>query len=156
MHACSDHASCVNEALHEADRVCAKKGLRFTTLRRKVLRLIWNNHGPAKAYAILDQLNRENASAKPSTVYRTLDFLMSTGLIHKVNSLNAYVGCSHPLRHNECYFLICKKCDEIQECCDRGLSQAITETTNKNKFNANGVTLEITGECLECITKNRT
>ena len=106
MYACMNHAFCVSEALQRADSLCQMKGLRFTPLRRTILKMIWANHSPAKAYDILDQLKKEDASAKPPTVYRSLDFLMDNGLIHRINRLNAYVGCSHPLKHKECYFLL--------------------------------------------------
>lgn len=153
MYACVDHESCIGDALQKADMICRDKGLRFTELRRKVLKMIWASHGPAKAYDVLDQLKGNDTSAKPPTVYRTLDFLLENGLIHKLNSLNAYVGCSHPLKHNECYFLICGQCEEVKECCNSSLAQAITGTANKNKFNPKNITLEIEGECQDCMKK---
>ena len=153
MHACDDHKTCVVEALKKADAICRDKSLRFTALRRKVLAMIWENHRPAKAYDILDKLKESNASAKPPTVYRTLDFLLENGLIHKLDSLNAYVGCLHPLEHDECYFLICNKCGETKECCNGNLDQVITETAKKNKFHPVQTTLEIKGECQQCLQK---
>ena len=154
LHSCLNHDFCVNEALHKAELICQDKGLRFTELRRKVLEMIWGSHSPAKAYAILDKLKEEDVSAKPPTVYRTLDFLRQNGLVHKLNSLNAYVGCSHPLKHSECYFLICGACGEAKECCNSELAQAISKTASKNKFRPKHITLEIEGECQEC-RKNR-
>lgn len=150
MYACANHTLCVDEALQKADMLCRDKDLRFTELRRKILELIWANHGPAKAYDIMDKLKGEDGAAKPPTVYRTLDFLLENGLIHKLSSLNAYVGCSHPMKHNECYFLICGKCGEVKECCNSGLVQSIIGTASKNKFMPKHITLEIEGECQEC------
>ncbi len=154
MHTCTDHDSCVGDALQKADMICQDKGLRFTKLRRKVLEIIWESHAPAKAYDILDKLKKNDTSAKPPTVYRTLDFLLENGLVHKISSLNAYVGCSHPLKHHECYFLICDACQEIKECCNNDIAQAIIGTANKNKFHLKNITLEIEGKCQECGDKN--
>ena len=151
MHHCANHKACVGDALHNAHKICEDKGLRFTVLRRKVLEMIWANHGPAKAYSILGKLKGKNAPAAPPTVYRALDFLLENGLIHKLNSLNAYVGCSHPLKHNACYFLFCRHCGEIKECCNSTLSRAIAGTAHKNKFKAQNITLEIEGECQACL-----
>ncbi|MGI9392308.1 MAG: Fur family transcriptional regulator [Parvibaculales bacterium] len=139
--------------MHKAEMICQDKGLRFTELRRKILKMIWENHRPAKAYDILDKLKKGSYSAKPPTVYRTLDFLLEHGLVHKLASLNAYIGCSHPLKHNECYFLICRKCGEISECCNSKLAEAIIGITNRNKFRSKHITLEIEGECQGCIKK---
>ncbi len=151
MHTCNHHDVCINDALQKADMICRNQGVRLTDLRRKVLEMIWVGHGFAKAYDILDKLKSKDASAKPPTVYRSLDFLLKNGLIHKLNTLNAYVGCSHPLKHDECYFIICSKCGEVKECCNSMLSRAIIRTASKNKFHFKRITLEIEGECRECM-----
>ncbi len=149
MYACHAHKTCIDRALAEAKTICRNKDIRFTELRYTVLKLIWMNHRPAKAYDILAKLGNV-ASAKPPTVYRTLDFLIENGLAHKLNSLNAYVGCSHPLKHQECYFLICSDCGEVKECCSDALTQAIDKTTHNTQFRPQHVTLEIAGRCEEC------
>ena len=154
MHACTNHKSCIEEAISKADLICKDKGLRFTELRRRILEIIWAGHGPAKAYEILDELKGCSASAKPPTVYRTLDFLLESGLIHRLTSLSAYVGCSHPLRHNNCYFLICKDCGEIKECCSSELTNTILDNADKSKFASGQITLEIEGKCRDCGMKS--
>lgn len=150
MYKCRTHKKCISDALRKAELICEDKGLRFTDLRRKVLAIIWASHKPAKAYDVLAELKDVGYSDKPPTVYRTLDFLLKHGLIHKLDSLNAYVGCAHPCEHEECYFLICSECLEIKECCDSILSDTIARTADKNKFNPKHTTLEISGQCREC------
>ncbi len=144
------HAQCVQNALESAEKICAAKNLRLTQLRKKVLELVWASHGPVKAYDILDLLGTDKSPAKPPTVYRSLDFLTENGLVHKLNSLNAYVGCSHPTESHACYFLICNLCHEVKECCNRQLDKAIDTTTHSNKFKPNRITLEIEGICEHC------
>ena len=153
MHKRGSHKNCIPNAIREAERICKHREIRFTDLRRKVLEIIWAGHKPTKAYDILDKLKDMDYSAKPPTVYRTLDFLMEQGLIHKLESLNAYIGCSHPGKHHECYFLICSECQEIKECCDHVIDEAITKTTSKNKFSPHHTTLEISGKCSNCMKK---
>ncbi|MEM7070207.1 MAG: Fur family transcriptional regulator [Pseudomonadota bacterium] len=152
MYKCSDHQSCMDNALQKADLICRQRNLRFTNLRRKVLQMIWADHHPSKAYELLDKLKKD-ISAKPPTIYRALNFLMENGLIHKLNSLNAYIGCAHPLKHHECYFLICNICKNIEECYDHKLSKAIVNATYKNKFYLDSTVLEINGKCQKCIKK---
>ena len=147
---CQNHEVCIESAMREADLICQEKGLRFTELRREVLRLIWLSHVPAKAYDILDKLKGKAWSAKPPTVYRALDFLQETGLVHKLDSINAYIGCSHPREHNGCYFLICTDCKEAKECCSPELTDAIELAWTKNSFRPKKVTLEVLGQCGEC------
>ena len=91
-----DHTKCISEAVAIAREICAKHGERFTELRGRVLELVWDSHRPIGAYAILERLKSDGRSAAPPTVYRALDFLMGVGLVHRIESLNAYVGCAHP------------------------------------------------------------
>lgn len=150
MKACNNHNTCIEQALHRASTICQDRGLLFSKLRQKVLEIVWTSHRPIKAYTILGNLKAEQASAEPPTVYRALNFLMENGLVHKLNSLNAYIGCSHPLQHHECYFLICQVCNDVVECCDQRIARAIGNTTNKNCFDSKCVTLEIKGKCQHC------
>ena len=68
---CEDHGVCITTALEVADRICSEKQLKFTKLRKDILRMIWEEHVPQKAYDLLDKLQTTNYSAKPATVYRT-------------------------------------------------------------------------------------
>jgi len=150
MSTCKNHKISLDEALKKAEIICNKKGVKLTKLRQKVLTLILKNHGYVKAYDLLNDLKKNDASAKPPTVYRSLDFLMEHGFIHKIQSLNAFVGCSHPDEHEDCYFLICKECKNIEECCSNTVKKVLTSTSGKNNFSPNQVTLEITGICQDC------
>lgn len=105
---------------------------------------------PSKAYDILDKLSLTGISAKPPTVYRALDFLLENGLIHRINSLNAFVGCGHPAKHAQCYFLICTECAEVTECCTQSLTRAIEKTGEENDFSSLHTSLEIQGICATC------
>ena len=77
--------------------------------------------------------------------------LIENGFVHKVNSLNAFVGCSHPLKHQDCYFLICDSCNDISEYCDPAITSAIKTITKRNQFTVKNTTLEIAGRCNSCI-----
>ena len=151
MNTCIDHKICLEDALKKARALCNEKGVKFTELRERVLKLIWKSHTYVKAYDLLDDLKKIDGSAKPPTVYRSLDFLIENGFIHKIESLNAFIGCSHPQKHKECYFLICKDCQSIEECCSESLNKIVKSTSEKSNFKTNSVTLEIAGICQECV-----
>jgi Fur family zinc uptake transcriptional regulator len=113
-----DHDTCIQEALQNAKQICQVKGGVLTDIRRQVLELIWRNHHPVKAYDIIEKFKpseRTQGAAKPTTIYRALEFLLEKGLIHRVESLNAFIGCSNPLHVHELILLICKKCENVQE-----------------------------------------
>lgn len=147
---CQDHEACIEKAMREAELICQERGLRFTELRKEVLKLVWVSHVPAKAYDILENLKGKEWSAKPPTVYRALDFLVETGLVHKLDSINAYIGRSHPREKNACYFLICTDCNEAKECCSSELSDAIESAWDNNSFRPKKITLEVLGQCNAC------
>lgn len=144
-----EHAHCIEEAIDAANRICDERGLRFTDLRQHVLELVWANHGSVKAYDLLENLNSE-FSAKPPTVYRALEFLQENGLVHKISSLNAYVGCGHPLKHRDCFFLICSDCNEVEECCGSNVAEALRDMVTRQGFAPHHTTLEIKGTCQAC------
>jgi len=148
---CEDHKDCIDKAMEIAEQTCSEKQLKFTNLRREILRMIWEGHGPKKAYDLLRELQLTNQSAKPATVYRTLEFLIENGFVNRVNSLNAFVGCSHPLKQQDCYFLICDNCNDISEHCDPAITSAIKTITERNQFTLKNTTLEIAGHCNSCI-----
>ena len=103
-----NHDDCRTKAVLTAGRLCSERGVQLTTIRRQVLELIWGNHKAVKAYDLLDQMKPLQQSAKPATVYRALDFLLEQGLIHRVESLNAFIGCSCSESQHELLLLICR------------------------------------------------
>ena len=151
MSTCQDHHHCQHQALTIAEEICAERGLRLTPQRRQVLTLIWQSHRPMKAYDLLEQMQQDASSAKPPTVYRALDFLMEQGLIHRLDSLNAFTGCGHPDgHHRDCYFMICQDCGTASEYCAPALSQAIQQAAQDNDFSPQQTVLEIAGTCGDC------
>lgn len=150
-----DHDACIDNAVEEAARICAERGSRFTDLRRRILIMIWQGHRAVKAYDLLDQLAAEGGSAKPPTVYRALDFLMEEGLVHKIQSLNAYIGCPHPGEDHISQFLICDACENVQEVSSTGLSDAVQSASKSASFKIKRQTLELHGVCSECQQKQK-
>lgn len=146
-----DHSACIDNAIEEAERLCAERGSRLTKLRKQVLTMIWQEHKAVKAYDLLDQLAKEGGSAKPPTVYRALDFLMEEGLVHKIESLNAYIGCPHPADGHVSQFLICDSCENIEELASASLDKAVQSAAAQAKFNVKKQTMELHGTCDRCV-----
>ncbi|MBV1901050.1 MAG: transcriptional repressor [Kordiimonadaceae bacterium] len=150
-----DHSACIDKAVADAERLCTERGSRFTDLRRRILTMIWQGHKAVKAYDLLDQLANAGGSAKPPTVYRALDFLMEEGLVHKIESLNAYVGCPHPDGQHFSQFLICAKCEIVEEMSSEALDAALTSSAAEAGFEIHKQTLELRGLCKACMKKEK-
>jgi len=147
---CKSHHQCIAKALNSAESICKEKKSRLTALRRRVLELVWDSHKPVKAYEILATLQKESSAAKPPTVYRTLDFLLEHQLIHKLHSLNAYVGCGRPHSQGSCFFLICQSCNFVEEEYNNMLDKLMGDTLSKHNFTLERASLEIKGICSSC------
>ncbi|KTB79819.1 Fur family transcriptional regulator [Pseudomonas syringae] len=146
-----DHSHCVHSALAEADALCTKQGLRLTTLRRRVLELVWQSHKPLGAYDILAVLSEEDGRrAAPPTVYRALDFLLENGLVHRIASLNAFTGCNHPTHAHQGQFLICRVCHAAIELQHPAISTSVVDAAAGVGFAVEGQTVEIVGVCAGC------
>ena len=141
----------MHSALAEADALCARQGLRLTALRRRVLELVWQSHKPLGAYDILAVLSEQDGRrAAPPTVYRALDFLLENGLVHRIASLNAFIGCSHPEHTHQGQFLICRLCHIAIELEQASISDAIVGSARHVGFTVENQTVEVVGVCSNC------
>lgn len=145
-----DHAQCIHKAITIAENLCTSRGVQLTPIRHKILELIWDSHKAIKAYDLLDLLRPSNDGAKPATVYRALDFLLEQGLIHRVESLNAFVGCrSSGTRHDQ-LLLICTTCHNVEERSAPDVFFALAGEMQNAKFSPQRKTIEIHGLCINC------
>ncbi len=145
-----DHLVCLEDAVSRARQVCMDKGVRLTPMRLRILELIWRSHKPVGAYALLDEIKPANKSAAPPTVYRALDFLMEHGLVHRIQSLNAYVGCNDPGHMRSGIILICNGCGDALEVDEATISDSITAFTKKLGFEVSSQSIEASGLCPNC------
>lgn len=145
-----DHDDCVRAALDRAEERCGQRGAKLTALRRRVLELVWNSHAPVGAYALLDTLRGEGQNAAPPTVYRALDFLLEQGLVHRLERLNAYIGCPRPDDPHAAQFLICARCGRVAELEDAAIGRAIEAEARRLGFSVARQTVEVEGLCADC------
>ena len=127
--------------------------------RRQVLELVWESHQPVKAYDLLEMLaadpkRTERKRVAPPTVYRALDFLRDAGLVHKLESLNAYIGCGQPSVRHRAQFLICTACGAVAEMGDANLSAMIDANAARLGFEVGDEKVEVSGKCKACVQAN--
>ncbi|MGH8360360.1 MAG: Fur family transcriptional regulator, partial [Pseudomonas sp.] len=116
-----------------------------------VLELVWQSHKPLGAYDILGVLSEQDGRrAAPPTVYRALDFLLDNGLVHRISSLNAFVGCNHPEHAHQGQFLICRECHAAIELEQKSISDSIIKSAGDVGFKVEGQTVEVVGVCSGC------
>ncbi|MGH8082701.1 MAG: transcriptional repressor [Lysobacter sp.] len=154
-HACTDpqhHVHDGNGFVQEVERACEQRGLRLTPIRAHALRLIADAGKPMKAYDLLDQMKATHDAAAPPTIYRALDFLLEHGFIHKLASINAFVGCHHPgAAQHAVPFLICDSCQSATELEDERIVDLLEGRARALGFVPQAQTLEVHGMCSECV-----
>ncbi|MDP6788456.1 MAG: Fur family transcriptional regulator [Rhodospirillales bacterium] len=130
--------------------LCRRRGARLTAIRRRVLEVVWQGHRPLGAYEILETLRADHAGAAPPTVYRALEFLLGHGLVHRIESLNAFVGCSEPGPSHGGQFLLCRTCGTAAELNDPRIVLAIEDSALESGFHVHHPTIEVSGLCPNC------
>ena len=153
----------VEAALDRAAAHCAARGAKLTELRRRVLALILESPVPLGAYALLDRLKTTHAGAAPPTVYRALEFLTEHRLVHRIERLNAFIGCNvgcsdacdahghagHEHAH-AAQFLICGECGAVEEIEDDAVGSALAAAARRAGFAPARATVEVEGTCRGC------
>src|SRR5205809_4934665 len=146
-----DHGRCTADALDHAERVCERRAQKFTPIRRQVLEALLSSHRPLGAYEVIDTLAQSMARPAPITVYRALDFLMANGLVHRIESRNAYLACAHD--HDAAAmvaFLICDRCGSVGEIPAAPVAQSLNVAARATGFAPKLSVVEITGTCAHC------
>lgn len=106
---------------------------------------------PMSAYDILDRL-RDSGLRAPLQIYRALEKLVDQGAVHRLESMNAFVACSHAKCHDAglVAFAICDECGTVSEFSDAEVSKRLGAWTRRNRFTATKTTIEIRGACSAC------
>lgn len=145
-----DHDRCVSRVMRAAEKVCTERELQLTPIRRRVLELITKRHAPIGAYDILGALKKGEGAQAPPTVYRALEFLLDAGLIHRIDTLNAFVACETPDTLHAGQFLVCRSCNKVIELDDPAISRLLVQKAKAAGFTADPQDVEIKGLCASC------
>ena len=146
-----DHDRCAADAIRHAEQVCAGRSQKFTPIRRHVLLALLASHRPLGAYEVIDELARTMPRPAPIAVYRALDFLMENGLVHRIESRNAFLACAHDHDAGAMVaFLICDKCGSVGEVPATTVAQSLNDAARTTGFAPKLSVVEITGTCAHC------
>lgn len=151
------HVHDAPEFIHAVEHACSERGLRLTPIRANVLQLIAHAGKPVKAYELLEWVRegKDVGANAPPTVYRALDFLMTHGFIHKLESINAFIACHHPnSRKHSAPFLICDNCHNAVELEDKDVVAQLNACARALGFQPQMQTLEVHGICAKCAAQH--
>jgi Fur family zinc uptake transcriptional regulator len=145
-----DHDHCTADLVKRAERICERRGSRLTAQRREVLSCIAQSHQATGAYDIIDRMAATGGRPAPITVYRALDFLLAHGLVHKIESRNAFIACSHAHEGEPAALLICETCGLVAELDASDTVDGLNRKAAAQGFVAARAVVELTGRCAYC------
>ena len=90
---------------------------------------------PLTAYEVIDRVSTNGVWAPP-TVYRALKRLLEEGIVHRLESRNAFLACTHPHHQNEArvVFTICVNSGITQKLSDAETATRLKTRANENDF----------------------
>lgn len=105
---------------------------------------------PVSAYELIEEVRGKGVTAPP-TVYRALQRLIDEGLAHRLESLNAFVACSHSHHRGKAVFAICDGCGTVREFDNASAVRGLQAWAKDNDFQVRSMTLELRGRCASCL-----
>lgn len=126
------------------------KDLRLTKERRAVLEEVFLHSGHLEVEELAHNLRRKKKSASRATIYRTLDLLVESGIVRKVDLGHGHshyeLGLDHP--HHE--HMICLKCGRVLEFSDKAIEKDLNELCKRSGFEPSSHRFQIFGYCDRC------
>jgi Fur family zinc uptake transcriptional regulator len=107
---------------------------------------------PLSAYDLINLL-RDQGGIAPTTVYRSLARLIAAGMAHRLESLNAFVSCTHACRHGPAMFAICDTCGSVAEFDDEVVAARLATWAQSSTFSVSRTAVELRGRCKSCGTQ---
>ena len=132
----------------QTEKILSAAGLRTTKQRKKILELLIENASPLTHAEILSMLEEPLDRV---TLYRTLQTLQSSNIVHQVQGLDgAWRFCAHDMENEGCpgghpHFL-CLQCGKMFCLSD----QKIPRVEVPEGMTVEGKQLVIYGSCSEC------
>ncbi|WP_322060747.1 Fur family transcriptional regulator [Paraburkholderia sp. J63] len=146
----------LESALAMAEAYCRERGEKLTPIRRKVLELLLTSGRATKAYSLLDEMRQIHPGSAPPTVYRALDFLLAAGLVHRIESINAFAVCHDLTQCQHGILVVCQQCGNVTELHEPKLRQALVAQIEAAGYRLSGDGIELKGVCAQCQATERT
>lgn len=147
-----------SKPIYDIEKICQQKGISLTQKRHNIFDVVLSSVIPLSAYDITDIYKNMFGSSMPTmSIYRILEFLTGSGLVHKLESTNKYIACSHlqcDHEHTSAQFLICNTCSEVEEVAlTQELHNQIEVGAEQKGFKLEAMQFELHGTCNTCLKK---
>ena len=137
--------------LDQLESIQDEQGFRFTLLRKLVYLFVYRAKAQGiSAYQILDMMKRHNPQAQPATIYRSLDFLVQTRLIIKIESKSKFIARKESINEETSIYLVCSDCGSVKEISDSVFEDVLNKITDNSGYIIKKGHIEISAICPDC------
>ena len=146
-----NHRPCLLRTLERAEAAFASRDMRLTELRRAVLTEIAGSHQAVGAYEIQERLAQKGTRLAPISVYRAIDALVAAGIVHRLESRNAFFAClgMHDAG-GAAIVLTCEACARVAELPGASVRRSIEAAAATQGFRVRSSVVEVSGLCAHC------
>lgn len=129
--------------------------VKLTKNQQAVLNCLEKKKRAMTAYDILDEV-RDQGIRAPVQVYRALERLTELSLVHRIESMNAFIACAH---HHDAQdqdhtgavaFAICDDCGEVSEISVPRAEKTLGALAGDSGFVTERAVVELRGHCETC------
>jgi Fur family zinc uptake transcriptional regulator len=114
-----------------------------------VLRTLKAARRPLGAYQIMEHTSAKGVRA-PQQIYRALQGLLDHRLVHRIETLNAYLFCEHGPHDEQSAFTVCTRCGAVEEIPLDKVVPSLLRAVRKTGFAVHATHIELSGLCRTC------
>jgi Fur family ferric uptake transcriptional regulator len=138
------------EAIETFAKYLNSKDLKLTKEREAVLKEIFLHRGHLEAEELWHTLRKKKKRASRATVYRTLELLVDSGIVRKVDLGHGHSHYEHILGHAHHEHMVCLKCGKVIEFSDRKIERSLEKMCEKSEFEHTSHHFQVFGYCKDC------
>ncbi len=131
---------------NELEVLFAQEGLRLTSARKEIFRLLYRSETPVSIAAIAKDLS----GIDRVSVYRTIELFQNLGIVNPVPlGWKQRYELTSPFKAHH-HHLSCIKCGKLVDVHSKKFEQLVASVAREHNFTAQDHTFEIKGFCSDC------
>jgi Fur family ferric uptake transcriptional regulator len=137
-------------ALQAFARYLDSKSLKLTEERKAVLKEIFLRRGHVEAEDLASNLRKKKKTASRATIYRTLELLVESGIVRKVDLGHGHFHYEPVLDDPHHEHMICLSCGKVIEFSDKTMERTLDRLCKRTGFEHRSHRFQIFGYCKDC------
>jgi Fur family ferric uptake transcriptional regulator len=128
--------------------------LKFTRTRRLIYEEIFSDKTVhPDAYEIHRRLKSKGEKVSLATIYRTLNFLVKSGLVSEVDFGESHSHYEPEISRAAHGHLVCLSCGEVQEFSNEKIQSILKKIGKESHFKTDKFSIQVFGYCQNCQKK---